>query len=490
MKKKSETIIAVITKYTISRFYELFLGAFTAFIRPMLLTPEQYGIWTLLKLIPRYASYIHLGARDSMRFFLPLLSSHNNDEKICTVKNSVFTGSLFLNLLLGFILILASFYKAFSMEVRTGLLTMSVIVVIQFFIQFYITVLKAHEKFVLIASSTYLETTVLFVATIPLIYYLRQYGLYISILMVNIIVFCFLKWKYDYDIKMKFNPPVFKEMIIKGAPIMISDFIIQLITTSDRFIVLFMLGSKFLGFYGIAVMILSFLMQIPGTAREVLEPRLMKSVDFSESVKIIDDYLLQPLVNTAWLMPFIIGPAFLLLPVVIPLLLPGYIAGVVPAQILVIGVFFLAMAYVPRSIIVAHDWQSKVSVMLPFVLIMNIGISVLLIKKGLGLAGAALGSSIAFMFLFLTFFVFLSKKVSVKGENWNRSITGIISSFLCMCAVLLIVSVLVSRITVNVYISAIAGTLFYTGIMFLFHKVACSQLPLLKKIKIGKKELC
>lgn len=483
-QEKHKPLASVIVQYSSSRFFRLVLSAVTVFLRPKLLTPEQYGIWNLFELIPRYASYLHLGTRDTMRFFIPFYSSRNDHDKTAMIKGSVFASSLLINILLACVLAIMSLQKGFSVEVRAGFFVMSLIVISLFFMEYYIALLRAYEQFGLIAASTYLNTASLFVLTLPLLYFLKLYGLYITILSAYIITVVFLRIKYNYSITYKVDFTTLKELFVKGAPIMVSDFSIQLITTSDRVIVSSLMGSRELGYYGIAILAVSFLMQIPGTAREIMEPRLMRIVENSSSEKVVNDYLLKPLINTAYLMPFIIGPIFILTPVIIPWILPRYVNGVVSAQILSIGVYFLSLAYVPRTVIVANNLQLKAAAFLPFILIFNVVVSVILVKQGLGLPGAATGSSIAFFVLFLALFLFLSKRIKDKGNDWKNHIIGMCLPFPLMGFLLGAVYSISPVFIANRFSCALVSVSFFLTTMYFFHIWACRRYRLLNSIKL------
>ena len=71
---------------------------------------------------------------------------------------------------------------------------------------------------------------------------------------------------------------------------MVYNFSAILISTSDRIIISYFLGNKQLGYYGIAIMIFSFLMQIPAVSREVIEPRLMQEMTRNSDEKILNEY--------------------------------------------------------------------------------------------------------------------------------------------------------------------------------------------------------
>jgi len=51
-------------------------------------------VWSLLNVIPSYSSYLHLGARDYMRFMLPRLEARGEEEEAQRVEAAVFWGAL------------------------------------------------------------------------------------------------------------------------------------------------------------------------------------------------------------------------------------------------------------------------------------------------------------------------------------------------------------------------------------------------------------
>jgi O-antigen/teichoic acid export membrane protein len=481
---KHKPLSRVIFQYSSSRFFRLVFGAVSALIRPKLLSPEQFGIWKLFEIIPLYSTYLHLGTRDAMRFFIPFYSSRNDDHKTEIIKGTVFTSSLAINLLLSLFLFILGFQSTFAIEVRAGFFFMSLIIILLFLVDYYIALLRAYENFTLIAYSTYLNAASLFVFTIPLLYFFKLYGLYMTIFSTYLVTVIFLKLRGSYFIHYRIDFSVLKELFSKGAPVMISDFTIQLITTSDRFIVSGLIGSKELGYYGIAILAMTFLIQIPGTTREIMEPRLMRIVNNMSSETIANDFLIKPIVNTAYLMPFIIGPVFVLTPVLVPWLLPRYANGVVPAQILSMGVYFLSLAYVPRSVIVANNLQLKVAAFLPFILILNVIISVLLVKKGYGLSGVAIGSGIGFLFLFISLFIFSVRNIEYKFDDFRSHIFAICLPFPLMCLLLTLLYLIIPVFITNTILCAFWIILFFLIAMYFVHRLACRKVPLLKAIEI------
>jgi O-antigen/teichoic acid export membrane protein len=121
MDKKKESISKNIIRYSASNYFRQFLSVLTAFVRPKLLSPENFGLWNLFKIIQTYSSYMHLGSRSSMRYLIPFHESRKEEDKIRDIKGSCYWGSFYLNLMLAMILVLIAFLNGLSREQRMGL---------------------------------------------------------------------------------------------------------------------------------------------------------------------------------------------------------------------------------------------------------------------------------------------------------------------------------------------------------------------------------
>ena len=141
------------------------------------------------------------------------------------------------------------------------------------------------------------------------------------------------------------------------------------------------------------------------------------------------------------------------------------------------------MAYVPRAVIVANNLQLKAAAFLPFILVFNVVISVILVKRGLGLQGAAIGSSIAFFVLFLTLFLFLSKRINDKGDDWKRHIIGMCLPFPLMSFLLWALYSIFPVFITNRFLCALAIVSFLWITMYFFHIWACRKIPITQKYK-------
>jgi len=435
IKERRQTLIVkTVLQYSSSNMYRQFLGIFVAFIKPKLLSPELYGLWHILNMIPSYASYSHLGTRSLMRYLIPYHEARKEQHKIREIEGSVFFGSLYLNLFISFAIIALSFKNGWDIKVRLGLITVGMFVIIRWYFEYYTTILKSYQNFGLLTYSNYIKATVACILSVVLIYIFNIYGVYLTVILSHIIVIAYLMIKYPLNYHIKFNYSVFKYMVKKGLPVMVFGLCAMLISTADRILIAGFLGTKQLGYYGIAAIVLEFLMHIPGATREVIEPKLMQSMRYDKGQMNLKEYFFRPLMNMAYFMPFLIGPLIFAIPVLIPLILPKYIPAILPAQVIVLGGYFFSMSYIIRGVIIANNWQLKVLIVLGLVLILNILLNIFFLKLGWGIKGVSIGSSISFCALFMALLAFTKRQMASQVKDWGKNTQGLYLPFPVMCA--------------------------------------------------------
>ena len=433
---KRDSIFVNILHYASSSIFQKFLGLLTAFIRPKLLSPELFGLWNVLNVLPNYASYLHLGSRSSMRFLIPYYESRGEDEKISSTKAAVYRGTFVPTLIFAVVLILLALFLDLEVETRVGLAAISLVILFNWRFSYLVGVLKAHQEFRIISRSNYITAIAHFVLTATLIFFFGFYGALLSAILTVIVGIIYIQRFRTFRIHGPFQFSVFRSLVKTGFPIVIYNIISELFRTSDRFVILFMLGQETVGYYGIAIMVLGFSISIPAISREVVEPRLMESMDRADLARNLELYMTRPLMNTAYLMPFVIGPGILLLPFVIPIILPDYASGVVSAQILLLGGYFLAAGHVLRGVIVALGLQLKATIVAFPVLIVNIILSIMMVSWGYGIEGVALASSVSFLLMFTALFSFVWWQLRFRDHGLTKRFFWFFVPFPVMCTLL------------------------------------------------------
>lgn len=382
--------------------YRRVLGLANALVKPKLLDPELFGLWNLLNLIPTYAAYSHLGSRSAMRFQIPWLLGRGETAAMRQVEAAVWRGSFCLALVITLLLSLAALLGPWTGLTRWGILTMALLVMLEWRFHFQISLLKARQQFPLIAKANVAKATATVFLGITLLLAFGLPGLFAAVVLATLLTIVFLHRRQAYTPEPGFHWPTFVGLVRQGFPIMAFGLGNALMISSDRLVVAVLLGTQSLGYYGIAAMAFGFLMQVPGAAREVVEPQLMAKASRLGSAELVTDFLFRPLLNTAFLFAPTAGLVFLAAPIVVPWILPRYALAVAPAQWLAFASILLAQAYVARGLIVARNRQTTAAIVQLGLLPVNAALSYLLIRWfDMGLSGAAVGSGITFALAFV-----------------------------------------------------------------------------------------
>ena len=374
-------------------------GILNTLIRPKLLNPQGFGLWSLLNTIPSYAGHLHLGSRTYMRFDIPRLLAAGDEDAVKKVESSVFWGSLAPNVGAATALLILAATGRFATEIWVGLIAMAAIVVLNCLYANRITVLKGRQMYRQLSRVMYLRNTSQLILSISLMLWLGIYGLFIALPITQIIALLYLHRRHPRKITVGFSKKIYFDMVRQGLPLTIYGLLMTLMITSGRFLVAGYLSTEEVGYYALASLIHRGMIQFPGAAREVLEPRIMENSGSLHEKAVLNRYLYRPLVINACYLPLIIGPIYFLLSPLIGSLLPLYTESIIPLQIILFGFFFLAVSFPLRSILIAQGLQKFIALITFVTLLVNVGLSLLALAAGTGIIGVSIANGIGYAVL-------------------------------------------------------------------------------------------
>lgn len=431
---KPDGLNAILARYLSSKLVSQLVNALLGFLRPRLLSPELFGTWTLLKLIPQYVVFSDIGIRTAFRVFYPWHQARGEKDTAEALVSSGILGALLIDSLLAAGITLIALFGDWDGPMRFGLFAMTFVVIFQGLHHSLFGALKARHRFDIISRANYVESSTLLLSTLILLPTIGIYGLFLSLLSSELAVVVFVSLKTNLAVRWSRHIlSMMSRMIRQGWPIMSLELAMVLVVTTDRFVVSFMLDTTALGYYGVALMIVTFLRNVPGTAREVLEPRLMADLANANRSELLRDHVLKPVLNAAFLMPLLIGPVALAAPLAIDWLLPTYQPAGIPTQVLACGVYFLALSVILRSAIVAIGRQRQAAMLMPLIVIANILTAWLGIAIGFGLAAVAAASGLAFMLMYLTLRRLLRAELAVTAATDRQELVWVWPLFILTC---------------------------------------------------------
>ncbi|MBU1003135.1 MAG: oligosaccharide flippase family protein [Proteobacteria bacterium] len=416
---RTDSLSGTIAHYATSVVAKQALGVLNAYLKPLLLSPAAYGLWNLLNTVLAFIPLTHLGSRSAMRYRIPANEARGDEAANEQVLGAVFYGTLVLTGIAAVGLGAAAVFVQTGLAERLGLLVMAVVMIITWLSEFHVAVFKARSRFTPISTANYISAVTACVLNAVLILAFGLYGLFTALIATNLLVLWYLHSHAPHLSLGRFRWSVFRELVREGFPIITFSLGATLIRTVDRFIISAWLGLEALGYYGIAIMALNFLMRIPDASREVVEPLLMHDLQTRPERDCLRDYVERPLLATAYALPLLLGPAMLLLPAAVELLLPRYAQGVPAAQILTGGCLFLSLAFVLRGILIARNLQVRATGIMLVSVAGNLVLSIGFLTLGLDIAGVALASACSFLLLFGGLWIFVRRhEAELSSPSW------------------------------------------------------------------------
>jgi O-antigen/teichoic acid export membrane protein len=332
--------------------------------------------------------------------------------------------------------------------------------------------------------TNYFYTTTLLLLTVPGLLLFGIYGLFLSVPLAYLGAVLYLQRKRPMRFQFAIDRAALTELLRKGFPIMALGFVLTLTGTVDRFMVSSLLGVEQTGYYGLAALVVGFLREVPGAAREVMEPRLMKSVERLTEDAVLERYILVPFRHTVYLLPLLIGPVFLLAEPLLELLLPDYRPAVPAVKVLSLGVMFLALTQPLIAVLVAGNWQLRAVGYGSSAILVNLGASVFLVRMGFGIEGIAIASTLSFATLYLVFLWFVDRRLEIFRRTRPGFWAWMVLPYLAMTTALILID---QQITADAWPGAaqrLLGVLVFgalLGSLWLWDRVA--QRPVLRSTR-------
>jgi O-antigen/teichoic acid export membrane protein len=477
--RKRESIAQSLAHYTPSVLFRNVVGILNTFIRPKLLNPQCFGLWSLLNTIPSYTCYLHLGSRDYMRFAIPRLEGLGDEEAALRVEASVFWGALVPNAgVAAALLVLAAAGRWLTTEMRIGLAAMAVLVVLTCVYEYCVNLMKGRQMFRDLSRGMYLRNASQLILSVLLMLYMGIYGLYIALPAAIIISLFYLRTRYPFERVGRFSWPVYLDMVREGYPLAIFAFLMNLMVSSGRLLVAGYLSTEEVGYYALSTLALSGMLDFPGAAREVIEPRIMEEAHTLHDPSVLDRYIYRPLVINACYLPLIIAPLYFLIPPLIEWLLPLYVKGIAPLQAVLFGFYFLAVFYPLRGIIVACHRQKEAALLTALGVLINVGFSLIALKTGFGILGVSVANSASYAVLLLLMAGLLYWRCGIRFPI--AKVWPVMAAFLLLCAAVWASRTLIQPLTGGGFMGAIIQSTLLVGLGFVLVTLAEYKIPLLR----------
>ncbi len=433
---RSPSLAANIARLSSGQFFRQATGVFTAILKPRFLSPEQFGLWNLFTLVADYTTYADMGVMESMRYIVPLEEGRGDSRRAAAVRSTIFWGTFSARVIVVAALIGMAFLSPYPLLVRMGCAVIGVEILLRWYQQYASYLMLAYHQIAWVSNSVYLRSLLNVTIGLLLLWKFALPGQYLATLLCSLAVLAYLLLRRTWTVSATFDSRLYGEVLRKGFSIMGINLSIFLLKSVDRLIVASFLGVTALGYYALVGMIFDFLIEIPTAARAVMEPNLMKELATGEQDALLRKYYAQPLVNTAYYLPFLMAFSHFAIPVAVELAIPRYASSVLPAQTVLFCAFFMALIYPLRGILIAFRWERGGVAVMMAGLGLQCALSVALVSRGYGLVSLTACKALAMGVVFLGISALIGRRSAAAARLVGATVRQTMVPFLVTVACL------------------------------------------------------
>jgi O-antigen/teichoic acid export membrane protein len=259
------------------------IGLVRGLVVPLLVTPAGYGLWRILLLVWQYGVYLHLGSFALLNRDLPGFLAREAHGRVSEIRQTAFWGAMATASLVAIGL------GVFSMTPASGAdfggawaLRISAIGLVAQQVFLYLMVdFRVHSQFGRMSLLGFCQAVAALVFMIPLGYVAGVPGFASGMTLATVLAVA------AFGRRSAFEPPkldlrAFLGQAARGIPLSGLPFLNTTITSVGQIVAAAILGLEATGFYGLGVMIGTFVYAIPRALGMVLYPRYLESVAVTE----------------------------------------------------------------------------------------------------------------------------------------------------------------------------------------------------------------
>lgn len=347
-------------RYSLSTYLLVVFGIITAFATRRILGPVLMGTFTQLMIIFQYSKYHHIGVFSALERELPYYNGKRDSAKVAQLKNIGFSSTTITSLSVAFGITAASFLLKLDPNMLAGMRLLAVALIIQSVVSFLTVLVKTHHKFTFLSKYN-IYTAVLQAALT--IYLGLKFGLsgilWVSIIIGLVGVFYLMEAKFEFKFIFPFSLSEVLGLLKIGTPLLMNDIALASLMNMDKFSIIKYFGKTELGYYSIAIMVANYLYLLPNLIYAVLYPRFYESFGKAGDIKKLRHYLETPTTIISYFIAGIIGCMILALPFLVKYILPNYAPGIMPANILLFGMFFMSLQGMSTYLLVVMNKQKQ-----------------------------------------------------------------------------------------------------------------------------------
>ena len=424
--------------------------------------PLEYGIYTTCLLLQTYLNYAQLGVMNAYNRDYPQLLGAKKTEDANTLKNTIFSFVTIiyfvLFLIIDVVIILIYRNQAFSNHYSVGYLLGPIAVLLETIASFgmYTERMEGHYNYTGVVSL--LKTAIAIAVGLIAIKRWLYYGLFVVPILGSVISILFYYRSCFRRIKVKIDRAVLKVAIRTGLPLLINSLVWTVMASVDKFVILFFMTTEDLGIYSVPLMGFSTMVIIPQTISQIFYYRISKLYGETNSTDVLIEQCNKYTVLTSQLTGITVIMAFYILPIFVRLFMPNYSSGIVPAQILIMGVAIYSATMLYSNIFSVLRLNKDLLINTVALCIFNIIFSTAFVLiNGRKVENVAVGTSVSY-------FIYSALLLIRINKRFNYSIKKLVYASWVPVVVAVVPCYVFYYLIPSVYIAMVATLLLSGGI--------------------------
>jgi O-antigen/teichoic acid export membrane protein len=398
------------------------LGLFTK----KFLGPTNLGIWNIFIIIISYLSYVDLGISDASAREIPYWISRKNSERSKKFTDLMYTYNLISGIILGIgaiVYALIFINRITSKEYFIGLLILGFLFPMTRWIACSTIHFRSLKQFVLLSKTTVIVMVIYGILSLLFAWRYELYGLYAAYfiqIVINTLLWKQLNsWKPFY--RFYFSTVYFRYLLKIGFPIALAGFTFTVFRTIDSVITYRYLGETSFGIYSIGVSLTTFIFTLPNSLSIIMYPRFQERFGESkDNIESLIPFIIKPtIVLASFVLPLIIGMAYIIGPFLIRIILPEFITGIPSLKILLLGIYFLSLTHMAGQFMITINRQILSVLITVLATIFTYILLIITLQYGFSLVGVAWSTSFGYLLFTIVLFVYVFNLVKQQKILWQ-----------------------------------------------------------------------
>ncbi len=392
---------AVGSSLYLTRVFYLLRGLVTARI----LGPADYGVWGALSILLNYANLTPLGSAEAVGREIPYYAQKGDEARVRSTKELAFSFNLYASLLGSLAVLVFALVRRPHLEPLYfhGLLVVAAGMTLQQLYYFYGIVLRAEKRFVYRSKIEVVYAAVNVPSSIVLVVLYGIYGLFAAFVLNLIGLVAYLIAKVPIRLRLRLPRAPLADLMRIGFPIYLIGIVYTVFASVDRLVIVKYLSAADMGFYTIALTLMTVLGEAPVVVAQVMSPNLIERYSRAKSVDEVFPFVQLPTMAIAYCFPALLVPAVFGFEYLVLYVLPRFQPGFVPLEILVLGSFFIGVLRGPSSFLLAVRRQTAAVLIYALAVVIALALNVAFVKAGFGLRGIALATALTYFILLVMY---------------------------------------------------------------------------------------